>query len=164
MVTRKSYFDYDDDYPTCYSTHASLCIYLPNRHDLAALSERLGVQPSRTHVNGEIRNGKVKRWPTAWVLESSERIQSKDVRRHIDWLLQQIENKSEVLEELMDAGSDIHISCFWVSAVGHGGPMLDQDILKRIAKLNIGIAFDIYFAGDEINEIFNKHFSPKNAT
>jgi hypothetical protein len=156
MTTDKPYLEYDDDYPTCNSTHATLCVYLPIDYDPIGLSDKLGIQPSRKQVSGELRNGKVKRWPTAWFLESSEKVRSKDVRRHIDWLLQQINTKSDVIKELQDIGSEVHISCFWVSAVGHGGPTLDQNILKRIADLNIGIDFDIYFAGDVINEAFNK--------
>jgi hypothetical protein len=151
MTTTKSFFDYDDNYPTCASTYATLCIYLPDNHDINALSGKLGVQPSRTQVKGEVQNGKVKRWPTAWFLETSEKVQSKDVRRHVNWLLEQIKDKSEIIQQLQAGDSEVHISCYWASAVGHGGPVLDQDILKRIAELNIGISFDIYFAGDYTN-------------
>ncbi|MGE5250246.1 MAG: DUF4279 domain-containing protein [Bacteroidota bacterium] len=78
---------------------------------------------------------------------------SKDVRRHIDWLLEQLEGESEVIRELQNDGSEIHLSCFWGSAVGHGGPMLDPGMIKKIASLDIGIAFDIYFEDD--NESYN---------
>jgi hypothetical protein len=162
VTTTKSFFAYDDDYPTCASTHATLCIYLSDDDDPTILSEKLGLQPSRTQVKGELRQGKVKRWPTASFLETSEEIRSKDVRRHIDWLLEQIQGKSEIIQQLQVADSEVHISCYWASAVGHGGPMLDQDILKRIAEFNIGISFDIYFAGDKVNETFDDHFGSKN--
>lgn len=71
-------------------------------------------------------------------------MQSRDVRRHVDWLLDQFEDKAEVIHQLQESGSEIHISCFWQSADGQGGPMLDPVIVKRIAKLNIGIIFDVY--------------------
>ena len=96
-------------------------------------------------MKGETRNGKVRNWPTAWFLESAKQIDSKDVRRHIDWLLDQFNGRSETLRQLRDEDATICLSCFWESATGHGGPMLDADILNRIAALNIGIAFDIYF-------------------
>ena len=156
-MTLNTFFDYNDDYPTCESTHATLCIYLPDYSDTNELSEELGLKPSRTQVKGEIRKGKLRKWPTAWFLASTEKIQSKDVRRHIDWLLDQIKGKSNLINRLQIAGSEIHISCYWASASGHGGPMLDTRILKRIAEMNIGISFDIYFAGDVINEIFDNH-------
>ncbi len=151
-VNPKSFFAYDDLYPTCYRTHATLCIYLPETYNPNELSGKLAINPSRTQVMGEVRNGKVKNWPTAWFLESTNNVDSKDVRRHIDWLLEQISGRSEIIQQLQAEGSNIHISCFWVSAVGHGGPMLDPDILKRIATLNIGITFDIYFEDEQEGE------------
>ena len=157
----KSFFDYNDDYPTCDSTHATLCIYLPDNEDPNAITKKLGLQPSRIQVKGEIRFGKVKKWPTAWFLGTSEQVQSKDVRRHIDWLVEQIKDNLTFIKQLQDTDSEVHISCYWASASGHGGPMLDQDILKRIADLGIGISFDIYFADNQINEIFNEHLKSK---
>ena len=144
----KTFFEYSDSYPTCSRTHATLCIYLPDASNPNELTEKFGIQPSRTQVKGEVRKGRARTWPTAWFLESTEKVQSKDVRRHIDWLLEQIQDKSEIIKQLQTEGSEIHLSCFWESAVGHGGPMLDADLLKRIAMLNMGIAFDIYFADD----------------
>ena len=152
----KSFFDYDDNYPTCDSTYATLCIYLHDIDDPAIITKKLGIQPSRIQVRGEIRNGKVKKWPAAWFLETSEQVQSKDVRRHIDWLLEYIKDNSDFIKQLQDTNSEIWISCFWASAPGHGGPMLDRDIIKRIAESGLGIYFDVYFAGDQQNEVFNK--------
>ena len=150
----KTFFDYDDSYPTCSRAHATLCIYLPDNSNPNELTERFGIQPSSTQVKGEVHNGRVRNWPTAWFLESKEKVASKEVRRHIDWLLEQLEGKSEVIRELQTEGSEIHLPCFWGSAVGHGGPMLDAKILKKIASLNIGIAFDIYFDDDnEASEV-----------
>ncbi|MFZ5905552.1 MAG: DUF4279 domain-containing protein [Chloroflexota bacterium] len=148
MRTRK-FFDYNDKYPTCKRTYATLCIYLPDTIQPNTLSEKLGVQPSRTQVKGEVRKGKIKQWPTAWFLESQGKVKSKDVRRHIDWLLNQLEGKSEIIKQLQSTDVQMHISCFWASAVGHGGPMLDATLLKQLSEVNLGIAFDIYFEGNE---------------
>ena len=145
----KTFFDYDDSYATCSRTHATLCIYLPGQSNPNEITEKLGIQPSRTQVKGEVRNGRVRNWPTAWFLESKEKVTSKEVRRHIDWLLEQLDGKSEVIRELQTDGSEIHLSCFWEPAVGDGGPMLDPELIKKLASLNIGIAFDIYFDDNE---------------
>jgi hypothetical protein len=149
-----SFFEYNDEYPTCDSTYASLCIYLPRDFNPAIVSEKLGLQPTRTQVHGEVRNGDMKKWPTAWFLETSEIIQSKESRRHIDWILEQVEDHSEGIKFLHDIGAEIHISCYWVSALGHGGPMLDAKSLERIATLNIGICFDIYFSDGAIKNFY----------
>ena len=144
----KTFFDYDDSYPTCSRTHATLCIYLPDSINPSELTEKFGIQPSKTQIKGEVRSGRVRNWPTAWFLESKEKVESKEVRRHIDWLFEQLKGKSEVIRELQINGSEIHLYCFWESALGHGGPMLDSEILRKIASLNIGISFDIYFDDD----------------
>ena len=143
------FFDYDDSYPTCSRTWVTLCIFLPDTTSADELTQKLGVQPSKIRVKGEFYNGKIRNWPTAWFLESAEKLESKDVRRHIDWVLEQVEHKPEVFTQLQGDGAEIHLSCFWGAATGQGGPMLDPQILKRMALLNIGIAFDIYFEGDD---------------
>ena len=155
MTPIKSLVEYHDDYATCHSTYATLCIYPPETGDPAALSEKLGLRPSRTQVHGEEVHGKLKNWPSAWFLGTQGKVETNELRRHIDWLLEQVEDKAEVIQTIQAEGAEVHLSCFWVSAFGHGGPMLDPHILKRLARLNIGISFDIYFAGDKINEAFD---------
>ena len=112
MVSKrvKTFFDYDDSCSTCSSTRATLCIYLPDSDNPNELTKKLGIQPSRTQVKGEVRNDRVRNWPTAWFLESKEKVTSKEVRRHIDWLLEQLDGKSEVIRELQTDGSEIHLS------------------------------------------------------
>lgn len=155
MVLKRlqTYFDYNDAYPTCSRTHATLCIFLPDTISPGELTEKIGIPPSKARVKGEVYRGKVREWPTSWFLESAGKVESKDVRRHIEWILEQIESKTEIIKQLQDEGAQIHFSCFWASAAGHGGPKLDPDILKRLALLSIGIAFDIYFDGDDANNI-----------
>jgi len=155
MTPIKSLVEYHDDYATCHSTYATLCIYPPGGADPAALSEKLGLRPSRTQVHGEEVHGKLKNWPSAWFLGTQGKVETNELRQHIDWLLDQVEDKAEVIQTIQAEGAEVHLSCFWVSAFGHGGPMLDQYILKRLARLNIGISFDIYFAGNEIDEAFD---------
>jgi hypothetical protein len=145
----KMFFEYNDSYPTCSRTWVTLCIFLPDTIRPDEITQKLGVQPSKTHMTGEVYKGKVRNWPTAWFLESAERVESKDVRRHVDWVLEQVEPKAEIFSQLQSDGAEIHLSCFWGSATGQGGPMLDPKLLKRIALLNIGITFDIYFEGDD---------------
>lgn len=155
-LLKSSRADYNDTYPTCEETHVTLRIYLPEGSDPDVVTEKLGLQPTRTQRKGELRNGQIKQWPTAWFINSEEKVQSKDLRRHLDWLMEQLSGKQEVIRELQKAGARLDISCFWASACGHGGPMLDPRILKRLARLNIGLGFDIYFAGDDIGEALER--------
>src|SRR5215475_10644602 len=105
----KTYFDYNDSYPTCSRTHATLCVFLPDTIHPDELTEKIGIQPSSIRVKGEVYKGKLRDWPTSWFLESEEKVESKDVRRHIDWILEQIRDKSEIIKHLQTAGSQIHL-------------------------------------------------------
>ena len=149
MKKSKSSFEYNDSYPTCQRTYVTLLIYLPDTQSPDTVTARLGLKPSRTQVKGEMHGGRKKLWPNGWFLTSEGKVQSRDVRRHIDWLLEQLDHKMDNIQELMHTGAEICISCFWTSAKGHGGPMLDPRILKRLAETGLGLGFDIYFEGDE---------------
>ena len=71
---------------------------------------------------------------------------SKDVRRHVDWILGQLVDKTDVLHRLQRAGYRMDISCFWVSKSGHGGPMLGPATMRQLAEANLEIGFDVYFS------------------
>jgi Domain of unknown function (DUF4279) len=75
--------DYDDDYPTCAATYATLRIYtgkVPPEQVTVLLRlepSKLQVEDAGAHLNG-------------WFLSTKDRVQSRDLRRHVDWLLEQI--------------------------------------------------------------------------
>jgi hypothetical protein len=147
MNTKKNnYFsDYDDEYATCERTYATLCIYLPEHINPNTISEELSIQPSRIRIKGEVKDRRIKNWPNAWFLTTDEKIQSKDVRRHVDWLIEQLEGKEESILKLQANNGKIKISCYWLSSIGHGGPMLSPNTLKKLGDLGIEIEFDVYF-------------------
>jgi Domain of unknown function (DUF4279) len=140
---------YNDDYATCEQTYVTLCLY---HDDLGpeVVSQDLGLQPTLAHKRGEIRNAANEQqyaYKTGgWFLESTGVVHSRDVRRHIDWLLDLIEPKLGTLKRLRAAGYATVVSCFWVSAHWHGGPMLCPAQLARLAALGLEVWFDIYFS------------------
>jgi hypothetical protein len=86
---------YRDDYPTCEETYATLCIY---RDDLEpnVVTERLGVSPSKTQRKGE--TGLLDSVPVGgWFLSSKGHVESRDVRRHIVWVLDQLAESEDDL-------------------------------------------------------------------
>ena len=139
--------DYDDAYSTCERTYATLCIYLPDVIDLIEFSDQMAVSPSRIQTKGEIREGRVSRWPTAWFLEIDKVVESKDVRRHVDWLIEKLTGKEEIIRQVLANHGRVEISCYWLSSHGHGGPMLSPNTMGKLSKLGIGIWFDVYFSG-----------------
>jgi len=80
-----------------------------------------------------------------WFLSSKSRIDSRDVRRHVDWLLERISNKRrEVLSLQSQVGIWMDVFCYWRSAQGQGGPTLSPKQMRILADLNLKIGFDCY--------------------
>lgn len=119
--------------------------------DVSILFER---QPSESGNQGEIRQTSrgtsrtIKK--SHWILSSEHHIDSKDLRVHLDWLLDVVEPKTAQLESLFNAkGTKLSIGCIWWSAVGHGGPTLWPEQLLRLGELGLEVNFDIQFHDPE---------------
>ncbi|MEW5959070.1 MAG: DUF4279 domain-containing protein [Chloroflexota bacterium] len=144
---------YDDEYATCEFTYAKLRVY-PGKLDPMSVTQYLGITPTSTMTEGEhIVNslGRERIVPqNGWFLSSEGQVSSKDVRRHLDWLLDRLEPISERLKGLQEQPEvKMYIVCIWWSAYGQGGPTLWPEQMKRMAEMNLECGFDIYFFGDE---------------
>jgi Domain of unknown function (DUF4279) len=144
---------YDDDYGTCARTYATLLIY-PVRTDPEAITQRLGIEPSSWQRRGGPMASSLRRPPRlaeidCWFLTTQGLMESRDSRRHIDWLLDQIEGKAVELRSLLDEGSRICIACYWAAASCGGGPTISPEQMRRLGALNIELWFDIYFHGED---------------
>ena len=84
-----------------------------------------------------------------WSLSTKGRAESRDFRRHIDWILDQIEDKVAELRELQDEESRICVSCFWLSRFGEGGPTVSPAQMRRLGALNLELWFDIDFVDED---------------
>jgi hypothetical protein len=128
--------EYDDDYPTCAATYATLRIYtgkVPPETVLLRLEpSKLQVEGAGAHLNG-------------WFLSTKERVESRDIRRHVDWLLEQISPlRSELAALQARPGIRMDVFCYWRSTQGHGGPRLTPKQMRPLANLNLEIGFDCY--------------------
>lgn len=142
---------YVDDYAACESTHVELCVYTGSV-DPELVTSCLGIQPTNWQRAGECphatdspRAGRPAKL-SAWFLSSRDEVSSRDVRRHIDWILDRLDGKVEALCLLREKGCEMHLSCYWMSACGHGGPTLSPSQMGRLAELGLDLAFDIYGA------------------
>jgi hypothetical protein len=146
--------EYKDDYATCRETHATLRMYHEDL-DPDAVSRELGLAPERAFRRGEHHSRTaphlVRRFG-GWFLTSRGAVDSKDVRRHLDWLLDQLEPRSDALRRLQGAGFRMDVSCYWVSSFGHGGPALSPRLMRRLADLNLDVWFDVYLSEAEAEE------------
>jgi hypothetical protein len=139
----------NDAYPTCKRTVAELRIY-GGALDPHAIAAHLGVQPSGTQMKGEVRAGFRGREVTAriggWFLSSEEWVSSKDLRRHLDWLLDRLmPAKPALLALQQEEGIAMGVNCIWWSAFGEGGPTLWPEQMRLLAELNLECSFDVSF-------------------
>lgn len=145
---------YNDDYSSCDQTYAELRVYsgdlLP-----AEVSSRLGLEPTTVNERGKQRvsltTGRTRTLPlNAWFVSSEGLVVSKDLRRHLDWVLDRIEPAADAICALQTVpGVRIEISCSWWSATGNGGPTLSPPQMRRMAELGLECAFEVMFFPDE---------------
>jgi hypothetical protein len=131
--------EYLDDYPTCSSTYATLRIF---SGDLSPdkVTTTLGITPTR--VQSVTRSGNPL---SGWFLSTEGVVQSRDLRRHLDWLLDRLLPVRTKLSDLQtQQGVSMDVFCYWRSAHGQGGPTLNPKQMRNLADLNLEIGMDIY--------------------
>lgn len=140
--------EYEDDYPTCEETKATLRIYFQEENP-SFVTSFLGIEPTKTQKAGEPAKYRGKPMKNlieinGWFLSSEGLIFSLDARRHIDYIVEKLIPMNNRLQELRAMGALVDLVCFWRSADGHGGPILSPRQLSRLADLEISIWFDFY--------------------
>lgn len=143
---------YNDSYETCERTLAELRIY-GNDLEPREVTERLGVEPTSSQRKDDSVTSSLGRRRTfkagGWFLSSEDRVQSKDLRRHLDWLLALIVPRAQALRSLQEVdGIRMNVTCIWWSAAGDGGPTLWPEQMRAMADLNLECVFEIAFYGD----------------
>jgi hypothetical protein len=133
----------DDSYPTCEFTR---CIFVIYNLEPDLVTQSLGLAATSSQKKGVPKvmpNGRL-HIPTIsnWLLSSENQVSSKDIRRHLDWLLDKLEPALKQLSEFQKLpDSKMAIRCVWWSASGNGGPTLWPEQMMRMAKLNLECTF-----------------------
>lgn len=126
-------FEGEDD-PTCKFACAMLLVSGENI-EIDEFTRLLGLTPSETGVAGAIRG---------WKLSSALHVLSRNVERHIHWILDQIDGKQELIANLKrERGCQVDLACVWQ---GHApssetGPLLTPVTLRRVADFDLNIIF-----------------------
>ena len=142
---------YDDGFAACARTHATLRVHAGDL-DPDEVTRALGVEPDRVQRRGEPadRRGLRRVLLNGWFLSTKGKVESRDVRRHVDWLLDRLGDDAPAkLEHVRAAGARADVACDWVSATGSGGPILSPAQLRRLADLGLEVWFDVAFGGVE---------------
>lgn len=138
---------YNHRFPSCSRTYVTLAVY-SKEIDLDRISTELGVPPTDTQLAGRAMSSI---GPTrlakcnGWFFSSQERSKSRDVRAHIDFVLDAVAPAISALRRLARTTCEVRLYCYWESAAGNGGPILDQRVISRLAQLPAEFHFDIWF-------------------
>ena len=138
---------YDDAYATCESTFAWLRVMSEDLQS-DSVTSLLGIAPTHTQLRGEQRSPASTRQHkySGWFLESESHVESRDARRHLDWLLAQLQGKAGAIATLKRQGNLVDVCVRW-NSYGHGGPTLNAQHMAQLGELGIELWFDIYFVG-----------------
>jgi hypothetical protein len=143
----------DREYATCERTKAVLRIHCGDQSP-HIISDMLNLKPShvvevgvpgRTSSHGLAPIGRV----NLWLLDSEEHVNSRDLRHHLNWLLDQVEPATSGILKLRQGGLVMDISCVWWSKTGDGGPALWPSQMRRIAALDLELSIAPSFYGDD---------------
>lgn len=142
---------YSDANPSCERTDVELRIYSPELSP-KDISEKVGITPTSSNEKGERKRspyGITRPIPTnGWFLSSEGHVESKDVRRHLDWLLDKLVPAAAGLKELQTNPTvRMTIYCIWWQADAAGGPTLWPEQMRRMADLDLECTFELSFYG-----------------
>lgn len=137
------------DYETCAECYVKLMIYPGEMHP-DEITNVMQVRPTLINVAGEkVTNSRgltreVK--DSGWFLSTEGYVLSKDLRDHIDWVVEKISPHSESLRAVQKIdGVKVTLKCVWFSLLGHSGPVLWPEQMRALADLDLECSFDIYF-------------------
>ena len=143
----------NDEYGSCERTYAELRVYSGEMAP-GDVTTILGIPPTSSIGLGEEKPpnsigrsivGKL----NGWFLSSESAVESKDLRRHLDWLIFKLSPLAPRLHTLQETpGVKISVNCVWWSAGGGGGPTLWPEQMRRLADLNLECSFDFADYGD----------------
>jgi hypothetical protein len=136
--------EYDDDYSTCRETSAALRImHLELEPDY--ISQQLEMVPSWSRKKGEISDTSKRAARIGiWALDTEGIVKSRDLRRHIDWIIEQVSEKKPVLDELRRQAYRMDVFCLWVRSGGTGGPILSPHNMRGLGVLDLEIGFEFW--------------------
>lgn len=135
--------EYDHKYRSCSRTYATLLIFHETMKP-QEITAALELEPFDTARRGDraILGRKVPK--NLWARGTYDQYESRDVRFHVDKILDTLRGKEDRLHFLLKRGCEIEISCFWESAAGNGGPILDSGFLQRLTRFPVLLSFDIW--------------------
>ena len=143
--------DYEDDYPTCLETYATLRVF-SDALSPAEISQAIGKDPTSSFRTGERRTSfagakNPNHATNGWFYSTKSVSKSRDCRRHLDLLAEAVLRTPEVLAKLRERGCTMDVTIFYVYT--QGGPTLSPGQMRVLADAGIDVWWDLYRDGGD---------------
>jgi hypothetical protein len=124
-------------------------LYLTGKElDPKKITDILGINPHKSWKRGDKRKDNNARTSGLWMIDSSGQVQSVDFIAHLEWLVENIEPVATKLSEILqDENINAVISGFWIMPTSHEYLILDPNLSKRVAAINLRLEISIYSPG-----------------
>ncbi len=107
----------------------------------------MGMSPSASHKAGDKRGKSGIHKHGYWGITSQDRVSSRDLEIHLEWLVAQLESvQAQVVELNRNADTQADIFCFRETESVNAGIVFSPALMGRLAMLNLKLGLDIYFA------------------
>ena len=131
----------DINYPSCDDVYSEFIMYCDFD------KTNLNLKPDKKYKLGDVfigKNGKEITFPKSlWSITSNKKINSKDARDHLDYIIDFIyPEKDKIL--YLQRYYQMHIKCVWFAAGISGGPVLWPEQMSSISELNLELSFSFY--------------------
>ena len=110
------------------------------------ITDLLAVSPTKIQIKGDIVPEKIDKQfsKSGWFLSTEGILDSKDVRDHLDWILDHFRDHQLIFSKLHKRGYLIDLCVRWDSLRGDGGPTISPKQMYKLAALDIELWFDVY--------------------
>jgi Domain of unknown function (DUF4279) len=124
--------NYEED-ASCKKTCAMLLVSGDNL-DSDEFTRLVEITPTETAKAGEC---------TGWRLSSESHVESTSAERHIHWILDRIETKKGLVNQIKLRGCQVDVYCFWQGFAPQSiqGPLITPSTLRRVAEFDMNLIF-----------------------
>ncbi|GAA0811009.1 hypothetical protein GCM10009111_02860 [Colwellia asteriadis] len=127
----------------CTFTYATLRIF-SSELSPEKITDLIGFNPTKVKAINHDSKYKHEREFNYWAFSTKNLSDSTDNVEHLEIILNNLQDKLEVMCNLHKLNCSTDIFCFWDSN-GQGGPSMTVDLMNRLVSLNLNISWDIYF-------------------
>lgn len=136
----------DVDYPSCDLTYVEFVVYIEGK--FISVSDILGMNPTNSQKVSDLiinkRGIEREAKSTYWCLSSEEKVVSKDIRHHLNWLLNiLVDKKKDIFNIQKFKGVNMNVNGIWFAA-SNGGPTIWPEQMKTLSDLNLEFSISLY--------------------